>query len=200
MSATVQREGEMANGTEDEPVNERTVGSPLIKTCGEFWDPELVRWGSPWKLWGKLKANGPDINLWPERGVYILYKNYVPVYVGRAERQCIGDRLYEHRFDWKKGARWDSFSWFGIGGLLPNNEVAKHAPSYQLSSGALLSGLEALLIAVIDPRLNSRREWLKGVLWFFQSDTDRPKPVDMEARLNSIESKVDQIIRRQGSA
>jgi hypothetical protein len=54
-----------------------------------------------------------------------------------------------------------------------------------------------LLIAVIDPRLNSRREWLKGVVWLYQSETDRP--IETETRLLSIEKKLDQLLKGQSS-
>jgi len=182
----------------EETVNEEAVGSHLIRTCGEFWNPEFVKWESPWRLWGKRKPKGPDIDVWRERGVYVLYKDYVPVYVGKGDKQSIGDRLYEHRWDWKKGARWNSFSWYGLVGLADNGIAQGGEKTYQLSSGELLAALEALLIAVIDPRLNSRREWLKGVVWLYQSKKDRP--VDLEARLTSIEGKLEQLIKGQGSA
>ncbi len=163
---------------------EETVHSCLIKTCGEFWNPEYVKWGKPWRLLGKCEPNGSDINIYGERGVYILYRDHHPVYVGKADKTCLGDRLAEHRADWKKGTRWDSFSWFGVFGLLKKGEVWQRPKEIKLSPTELIAGLEALLIAVIDPRLNSRREWLKEVIWLYQSETDRPAD-----RLASIEKK-----------
>lgn len=188
----------MPEGINEEVVNEEPVKSHVIKTCGEFWNPEFVKWASPWRLLGKRQPKGPDINVWRERGVYVLYKDYAPVYVGKADRQSIGDRLCEHRGDWKKGARWDSFSWYGLVGLGTDNTISQRAEkAYQLSSGELMAALEALLIAVIDPRLNSRREWLKGLVWLYQSETDRP--VELEARLDTIEHKLDQLMKGHGS-
>ncbi len=50
----------------------------LIRTYGEFWNPEVVNWNDSWRLLGKLRADftGPDINVYEERGVYVLYKDY----------------------------------------------------------------------------------------------------------------------------
>jgi hypothetical protein len=186
----------MPEDANESTANGETVYSHLIKTCGEFWNPEYVNWSSPYQLFGKRKPNGPDINVWQERGVYILYKDHVPVYVGKGDKGPIGDRLWEHRKDWRKGARWDSFSWYGILGLNDDDKVAQRAETHQISTRELIAALEVLLIAVIDPRLNSRREWVKGVTWLYQSEKFRPK--DMESRLDSIEKKLEQLIKGQG--
>ena len=188
----------MPEGIPEVTVNEEAVNSHLIKTCGEFWNPESVNWDDSWRLLGKRSPKAPDINIYEERGVYILYKDYVPVYVGKGFKTSIGYRLQEHRGDWKKGTRWDAFSWFGIIGLNEDDKIAKPTTvSHQLSSRELVAALEALLIAVIDPRLNARREWLKGVAWLYQSDTDRP--IDLETRLLSIEEKLEQILKGKSS-
>lgn len=188
----------MSEGVSAETTIEEPVNSHLFKTCGEFWNPELVDWNNTWRLLGKRSPKGPDINVYEERGVYILYKDYVPVYVGKGDKQSIGYRLQEHRGDWKKGDRWNSFSWYGIVGLNEVDKIAKRSETHQLSSRDLVAALEALLIAVIDPPLNARREWLKGVIWLYQSESDRP--IDVEARLLSIEKKLDQLIKGQSPA
>jgi len=182
----------MPEEANESTVNEEAVHSHLIKTCGEFWNPEYVKWGKPWRLLGRREPNGVDINMYGERGLYILYQDHLPVYVGKADKTCLGDRLAEHRADWRKGPRWDSFSWFGVFGL-KQGKAWQLPKEIKLSPSELIAGLEALLIAVIDPRLNSRREWLKDVIWLYQSETD--KPVD---RLASIEEKLDHILKKSG--
>ena len=97
----------------------------LIRTYGEFWDPELVNWDRAWSLWGKKSqtSRSAPINVYEERGVYVLYKDYQPVYVGKADSQSIGYRLQLHRQSHSKGPRWNQFSWFGIRGLTPKNKL-----------------------------------------------------------------------------
>lgn len=171
----------------------------LIKTYGEFWNPELVNWKRSWKLLGKRRSDskGSDINVYEERGVYVLYKDYEPVYVGKADRQSLGYRLQLHRQSWRKGPRWDRFSWFGIRGLKVNDELRNRNDAFHPSTEELIATLEALLIVAIDPRLNSRREKFKNAVRLYQSDTD--KPVEVDDRLESIEEKLDKLIEAQGS-
>ena len=132
----------------------------LIRAYGEFWSPDVVKRG---KLLGKRRhdSKGPDINVYDEIGVYVLYKDFVPVYVGRADKQSIGLRLQLHRDSIRKGPRWDRFSWFGIRGIRTNGQLRAHRAAAHLPSAELIATLEALLIIVIDPRLNSRRERFK---------------------------------------
>jgi hypothetical protein len=180
----------MSEDANENMANEETVHSHLIKACGEFWNPEYVKWESPWELLGTREPNGANINMYGERGVYILYQDRLPVYVGKADKTCLGDRLAQHRIDWRKVGRWDSFSWFGVFGLKQDNPLPL-PKEIKLSPSELIAGLEALLIAVIDPGLNSKRERLKDVVWLYQSETY--KPVD---RLASIEEKLDQILKK----
>jgi hypothetical protein len=168
----------------------------LIRTYGEFWNPEYVAWDNAWRLLGKrnLGPRSPNVNVYEERGVYVLYKNYVPVYVGKAFNQSIGYRVQSHRGSPRKGPRWDSFSWFGLRGLTANGHLRSLNRRAGIKTEALIETLEALLIVVIDPRLNSRREKLKGAVKLYQSLTD--KPVDQEQRLANIESAIEKLAER----
>jgi len=180
---------------EEEALKEESPDTPiLIKTYGEFWNPELVNWNKSWKLLGKRRSDsrGPDINVYEERGVYVLYKDYIPVYVGKADRQSIGYRLQLHRQNWRKGPRWDRFSWFGILGLRVNDKLRSRKEAFHPSTEELIATLEALLIVAIDPRLNSRREKFKNAVRLYQSDTE--SPVELEQRLESIENKLEQLL------
>jgi hypothetical protein len=62
----------------------------------------------------------------------------------------------------------------------------------------LIATLEALLIAVIDPRLNARKEKFKNALLLQQSDKD--KPLDTDDRLSAIEEKLDALLKLRGEA
>jgi hypothetical protein len=159
----------------------------LIRTYGEFWNPELVDWDRSWRLLGKRRdvPKGADINVYEERGVYVLYMDYEPVYVGKADETSIGYRLQLHRQSQSKGPRWDRFSWFGIRGLRKNNVLRAINEGFHPKKSELIATLEALLIFTIDPRLNRRREKFKGAIQLYQSDTDSPP--ELSDRLDAIE-------------
>jgi hypothetical protein len=174
---------------EQEPV----VKAHLIKQYGELWNPEYVDWARSWKLLGKRSkgSKSSDINVYEERGIYVLYNDYTPVYVGKALQQSIGYRLQLHRESSRKGTRWDAFSWFGFCGLRPDGDVKKLNLHVGLKTTAAIEMLEALLITVIDPRLNSKKETLKGATRLFQSKTDS-KP-DFHDRFNQMEELLREI-------
>jgi len=178
---------------EREPRNTPT----LIRTYGEFWIPELVK-PTGKRLMGRKgtsRRNG-GINVYEERGVYVLYKDFQPVYVGRADKESIGARIQKHRNSQRKGPRWDRFSWFGICGLKANGELRARNDAFHPTTQELIATLEALLIATIDPRLNSRREKFRNAVRLIQSDEDRPE--DIEDRLGSIEEKLEKLLMRRG--
>src|ERR1700733_4869983 len=145
---------------EDEPVKIRS----FIKAYGEYWNPDLVDWAKSWRLLGQQTRSKKslDLNVYEERGIYVLYKDYLPVYVGKAFKQSIGYRLQLHRESRRKGSRWDSFSWFGLKGFKANGQLRSLNKVPSVRPETLIETLEALLIVVVDPKLNSRREALKG--------------------------------------
>jgi hypothetical protein len=167
----------------------------LIKAYGEFWSPDIVNWERTWRLLGTRRpdSKGPSINVYEQRGIYVLYNDFVPVYVGRSDKQSIGYRLQLHRESRRKGPRWDRFSWFGFKGIRKNGELGALNASAHSPTRELIATLEALLIIVIDPRLNARRERFKNAILIHQSDED--KPVEVEQRLQSIEQKLDAMLR-----
>jgi hypothetical protein len=171
----------------------------LIRTYGEFWNPDLVNWANTWRLLGKRSSHsrGPSINVYEERGVYVLYKEFEPVYVGKADRQSIGYRLQLHRQSQRKGPRWDRFSWFGIRGLRTKGRLRAANAAFHPKKEELIATLEALLIATIDPRLNSRREKFKNAIRLYQADDD--KPAEIDERLDAIERKLTQLLDDRGS-
>jgi hypothetical protein len=170
----------------------------LIKAYGEFWNPDAIDLKKK-ELWGKRSSGlkGRDINVYEERGVYVLYKDFIPVYVGKAFREPIGARIQKHRYSRRKGPRWDSFSWFGIAGI-KNDQLCRleERPSFDIVG--LVATLEALLIIVIEPKLNSRREKFKNATKLYQSGV--PKQDEVEDRLDAIDGKLqrlEELIRRR---
>jgi len=173
----------------------------LIKTYGEFWNPELVNWKYSRELLGKRRYNlrGPDINVYEERGIYVLYKDYHPVYVGKADRESIGNRLRGHRQSRRRGPRWDTFSWFGIVGLRTNGGLRSRTLKFHPSAVQFIATLEALLIRVIDPKMNSRREKFRNAVRLYQSEPETDSPLGIEERLESIETKLQELLTLRGS-
>jgi hypothetical protein len=150
-----------------------------------------VDWDSR-TLIGRRGLNGPEIDVYQERGVYVLYKDFEPVYVGKADMQELGLRLQLHRQSPRKGPRWNQFSWFGIRGLRNNGKLRASNAAFHPKKMELIATMEALLIATIDPRLNSRKEKFKNAVRLYQSVENAPN--GMEDLLKSIQTKLDCLI------
>ncbi|HKF47858.1 MAG TPA: GIY-YIG nuclease family protein [Terracidiphilus sp.] len=181
---------------EDESPREAPV---LIKAYGEYWNPDLVAWDSKKLLGRTRKAKGREIDVYGQIGVYVLYKDFQPVYVGRSVRQSIGNRIGGHRLSKRKGPRWDTFSWFGIIEIsLASGKLKRRRKSrFSATSEELIATLEALLIRTIDPKLNSRRERLKNAVRLSQCEP--AETTDLEERMETIEKKIDRLLQRRGS-
>lgn len=93
----------------------------FIRSYGMFWRREEVNWspriteGGPYRLLGRKNHNQPALQVCDFRnqaGIYVLYDDYGPYYVGLA-KTAIGNRLRDHTRDDHKNC-WDRFSWFGF--------------------------------------------------------------------------------------
>ena len=170
----------------------------LIKAYGEFWNPNAVNWGDSWRLMGHIRRakRSGEVNVYEQRGIYVLYKEYEPVYVGKALRQSIGYRLQSHRKSIRKGPRWDTFSWFGLCEIADNMKLKGLPKSNKLTSptDSFIGTLEALLITIVSPKLNSRRERFRGAKQLYQSLSDAPK--EISERLEMIENSLDQVLAK----
>lgn len=100
----------------------------LIQAYGLFWSADEVTWfpgrGSrgEFMLLGRRGKNRPNLQLADFRrqsGLYILYGNYGPYYVGKATH--LGGRLRAHQEDRHQG-RWERFSWFGFRSVLSRRD------------------------------------------------------------------------------
>ena len=99
----------------------------LIKAYGLFWRADEVNWqpgrGSrgEFMLLGRRGKNRPNLqlaNFRRQSGIYILYSDYGPYYVGLARENSLGRRLKGHYLKDRHAGRWDRFSWFGFRSVL----------------------------------------------------------------------------------
>ena len=93
-----------------------------------------------------------------QMGIYVLYDRFEqPVQIGQATN--IFDRLRQHRRDHLRN-RWTHFSWFGFykvgkdDELLVREQAGELRRTVTLEEG--LNEIEAVLIQVLEPRLNRR--------------------------------------------
>ena len=139
----------------------------MIKAYGRHWKRELVDWRNS-GLYGVFqrksksanKAKKIQTNCWRQRGIYVLYEGYRPVYVGQVSTKTdsnrnIGTRLNEHRKDHFRD-RWDRFSWYGICTILVDGTVKDATANQTEKSARVINDLEAIAIFISDPPYNKR--------------------------------------------
>lgn len=154
-----------------------------VTSYGLFWRRDEVEW-SPgsgqrgrFKLLGHIGERKPRLKVADfrlQQGIYVLFDDYGPSYVGLTRREKgLGQRLKEHDSDHLKHC-WDRFCWFGFKSLAKSSQVpgfyslADPQVSVTANTSADIGDLEALLIQVIGPKNNSRNmrfqnadEWLQ---------------------------------------
>lgn len=127
------------------------------------------------RLLGRIGRNLPGLRLADfrhQQGIYILYGNHGPHYVGLTTDQGLGKRLKDHRSD-RHARRWDRFSWFGFRqalqaadqeGLCKLGELATHALG---DPTTVIKDTEALLIKAMgltnknQMTFHAAEEWLQ---------------------------------------
>lgn len=133
----------------------------IIRNFGYFWRRDEVDWapgrGVRFELLGRRGVNRPGLRVADfrdQRGLYVLYGNYGPYYVGLARRQGIGDRLKDHTADTHRDG-WDRFCWFGFRRVLSSRDerrLWRLANASELAVGDLnsvIGDMEALLIKAL---------------------------------------------------
>ncbi|MGA2320943.1 MAG: GIY-YIG nuclease family protein [Solirubrobacteraceae bacterium] len=168
----------------------------LIAAYGEWWDPHAVEWGSQGagnqgRLEGIEKGSrGLTIDIWDQRGIYVLFQDWSVMYVGKTGNQPLGRRLKQHRADDVAG-RWDRFSWFGVRNINADGSLgATPLPSRQVRAPDVIATLEAVLIRVTTPSLNHRRESIPEAKLLVQP---APPARPLRAYLAGIEQELEQI-------
>jgi hypothetical protein len=138
----------------------------IIKNFGFMWQRDKVNWGSkgPGKkasLMGQQVGNlKRHVDFASQMGIYVLYDRFeAPVQVGQSER--IFARLKQHQRDHLRN-RWAYFTWFGFyqvgAGYTPELLVKDAAKKLKrvVNLAESLNEIEAVLIQVLEPRLNRR--------------------------------------------
>jgi hypothetical protein len=138
----------------------------LIKAYGLFWRADEVTWHpgrgarGQFMLLGRRGTNRPTLQLVDFRqqsGLYILYGDYGPYYVGRADR--LGRRLKQHLGD-RHAGKWDRFSWFGFRAVLTrkDSQGLQELKTLKTKAGGRMpqqiGELEALLIRALGLQSN----------------------------------------------
>jgi hypothetical protein len=103
-----------------------------------------------------------------QRGIYALYADYDLIYTGQtgAGKDRLFKRLKDHRSD-HLSERWNRFSWFGTQWVTQRNDLSNDTATVQQSVEAALNMLEAVSIAMAEPRLNlSRGRWGEATQYF----------------------------------
>lgn len=169
--------------------------SMLIKTYGEYWNPDIIEWGGDGdgdgKLLGKIKKdrNWHNIDFWDARGIYVLHSEFKAIYVGKSEKTTIGMRLRDHLTD-RLAGRWDMFSWYSVCKPRFTQGDVSSPGQAQFKPADVISTLEALAILIADPSLNRKRETLKGAYEAIQPDNVNKKTIrhyleDILTKLNN---------------
>lgn len=169
----------------------------IIKNYDLFWHVDRVNWGYKGTLEGRARGDTGKkegtVNFREQKGIYALYSNYELVYIGQTRKGKYGTLFPRLRHHLKVGGlseRWDRFSWFGM--LQPLAEASQKALKSQgdtrdlylpkefnkVASSVAVDMLEAVSIAISEPRLNLQRgKWNKiGATQYYQlGDKDETK-------------------------
>lgn len=157
----------------------------LIHAYGLFWRAEEIEWTpgpgrtaaggvKRFGLLGRLGENRPGIQVADfraQRGIYILYAELGPYYVGLTDqKRGLGSRLKDHLSDLHAG-KWDRFSWFGFRRVLKSRDLAglqqlsKPAFGRYVEQSKMLRELEALLIRAVALQNRQRTRFPEADSW-----------------------------------
>ncbi len=156
----------------------------FIKNYGLFWKADDVNWGARGSgksgtLLGILRTakSGDSVDFREQIGIYALYDDaFNLVYVGQAgtgkeSRRSIYSRLKDHRTGDLSG-RWTKFSWFGTKKVKSNGELFDAAESAQGKKDDFINQIEAVAIAIAEPRYNRRGGNFKDAEQYLQIDKE----------------------------
>ena len=188
----------MSIDLEDEDNEEvESLGDTLIHAYGEYWSREAVDWkskkisGERRKIRGTSKAKHCEV--WNQRGIYALYKDFKLVYVGLAisKTRGIGSRLHDHCTKASKRDRWDSFSWFGIDSY-DNAGKLKPDVASKVNEATIIRTLELVAILVADPPMNRSKGKFTGAERISQAVIKTP-PAD-DASINDQLAEITKML------
>lgn len=155
----------------------------LVKAYGQFWNPYAVNWGAVGRGnkgeligVGKIKGTNCEIDFWDACGIYVLYNQFAPVYIGKADSVVLGSRLRSHLSD-RHAGRWDMFSWFCTSTVNSTYGDVRKPGKRHVTPSTVVQTLEAIAILISDAPLNRRRESIDGAIEFEQVSMPSPKAV-----------------------
>lgn len=154
----------------------------LINAFGMFWDRSKVNWKKTKpSLFGIEQSGAKPIDFSDQLGVYVLYDNYRPIYVGRTASDRLGRRLREHHTVSRFRGRWNRFSWFGICAIAKSGKLEK--PSLPSDSNSAIVAMEALLIEAMEPVQNRRRGDGFSAVEYLQADDPDLETQEIEKQI-----------------
>lgn len=150
----------------------------LIREYGLFWQADEIVWspgrGTRFTMCGRDGVQRGTVRVADfrdQRGLYVLYGNYGPYYVGLTEKMGLGDRLRDHHND-RHARQWDRFSWFGFRRILKQrddlglNSLANLATVSSGGTKEVIRDMESLLIKALgtpfnfsDTKFPAGQEW-----------------------------------------
>ena len=135
----------------------------IIRNHGFMWTRDAVEWGRRGVKAGSIKGfcvnNIEKIAEFNNQiGVYVLYDRFEqPIQVGQT--RALINRLRQHRRDHLRN-RWHYFSWFGFCSVNNDGSLSRADRRLEIRRNVALidalSEIEAVLIHVLEPRLNRR--------------------------------------------
>lgn len=173
-----------------------------IKNFGHYWSRDLIDWGWRGKgnqgsLKGCRKADGKDYvaDFREQIGIYLLFNSEREVvYLGQTGKgtQRLFIRLRQHAHGQMRD-RWTNFSWFGFLGFDSKTKKLVEAQdpdkAVQGSHIAALDEIEAILLQVLEPRLNKQGpKWGKDTLEMFQYSEEED-----EVTLDMLKFEIEQL-------
>lgn len=158
----------------------------LIRSYGLFWEASEIDWypgrGHKFEMLGRRGVNRPGVRVADfrdQRGLYVLYGNYGPYYVGLARDRGIGLRVKDHLSDSHAG-NWHRFSWFGFRRVLKRVDdrgLGQLSSPSQYAAGStrsIIADMEALLIKALGlPSNFADMNFPGGEEWTQVDDHDR---------------------------
>jgi len=147
-----------------------------VTSYGLFWRADEIEWfpgqgnRKEFRLLGRIGINRPKLEVADfrrQQGIYILFDEYGPAYIGLAKRDRLGARLQDHLSDRLEG-KWDRFSWFGFNEIAESPDedgvLSLEQPRQKLTddTSTTIGDLEALLIATMGPKLNRQKMGFDG--------------------------------------
>lgn len=121
----------------------------IIRTYGVYWKRDSVDWNGS-ALMGR-QLNGQPVDFGEIRGIYILYDNREPIFVGQAISVGLLNKLKTHTQD-RLANRWNRFSWFGIYGVNQSGSIHKVNTFSFAKINDIADALEAILVEGLEPR------------------------------------------------